>query len=120
MYIVETTKIAQTTEQIFNSDPFKEIQEFSKGSGNQLDVHIRVFKRNGRKCMTTLELTALPTIKEDTKTFITKCSKKFCVGGSYDKEENAIKFSGDIRDGLAEILLSENLTEKDKIKIHGF
>jgi translation initiation factor 1 (eIF-1/SUI1) len=70
--------------------------------------------------MTTLELTALPTIREDTKAFITKCSKKFCVGGSYDNKENAIKFSGDIRDGLAEMLIAEKLTEKDKIKIHGF
>jgi hypothetical protein len=70
--------------------------------------------------MTTLELTALPSIEKDTKAFITKCSKKFCVGGSYDKAENSIKFSGDIRDGLAEMLLQGGLTEKDKIKIHGF
>jgi len=70
--------------------------------------------------MTTLELNALPSIKADTKGFITKCSKKFCVGGSYDKDENVIKFSGDVRDSLASLLISEKLTDKDKIKIHGF
>jgi len=110
----------QITEQIFNSDPFQEIVEFGKGSGVQNDVHIRVFKRNGRKCMTTLELTALPTITADNKAFMTKCSKKFCVGASFDKEENVIKFSGDVRDGLAEILIADKLAEKDKIKVHGF
>lgn len=113
-------KQIMTEEQIiYNSDPFKEIQEFNK-SVTLTQVHIRVFKRNGKKCMTTLDLVALPMILIDTQAFITKCSKKFCCGGSYDKDNNIIKFSGDIRDGLAQILIADGLVEKQNIKIHGF
>jgi translation initiation factor 1 (eIF-1/SUI1) len=70
--------------------------------------------------MTTLELSNLPKISADARGFITKCSKKFCVGGSYDKDENVIKFSGDVRDGLAELLVSEKHVDKNNIKIHGY
>ena len=88
------------------------------GSGAQSEVHIRVFKRNGKKCYTTIEPTALKGV--DVKTLITKCSKKFCCGGSYDKDEKIIKFTGDIRDALAELVVQEGLAEKECIKIHGF
>ncbi len=122
MFILETKdKItAETTEQlIFNSDPFNTIQELTK-SPVQTDVHIRVFKRNGKKCWTTLDISTLPEITANPKAFITKCSKKFSCGGSHDKDENIIKFTGDIRNGLAELLEENGLVQKENIKIHGY
>ncbi len=80
------------------------------------EVHIRVFKRNGRKCWTTLELDGLPDF--DIKSFTRKMAKKFCCSGS--RKGDQLKFSGDVRDGLAEVLVEMKLAEKSSIKIHGF
>jgi translation initiation factor 1 (eIF-1/SUI1) len=62
----------------------------------------------------------LETAKLDVKSFVTKCSKQFCCGGSYDKDEKIIKFTGDIRDGLSKLVVDMGLVQKESIKIHGF
>jgi len=82
------------------------------------EVHIRIFKRNGRKCCTTLSLEALSDLQ--TKPFVSKCSKKFSCNGSFNKKENIIKFSGDVRDELAAYLVEMGHAKKSSIRIHGF
>uniref|UniRef100_A0A6C0JS28 SUI1 domain-containing protein n=1 Tax=viral metagenome TaxID=1070528 RepID=A0A6C0JS28_9ZZZZ len=83
-----------------------------------LDVHIRIYKRNGKKYVTTVE--GLDLEEVIIKKFISKCSKKYSCGGSYDKKDKIVKFSGDFRNNISEFLLENEIVEKQNLHIHGF
>jgi translation initiation factor 1 len=81
---------------------------------DELIVHIRMYKRNGRNCVTIIE-----GLDYD-KTMISKISKLYSCGGSYDKQNCIYKFSGDVRRQIATFLIESKLVDKNNIKIHGY
>ena len=91
----------------------------------QLEIHISIKKRNGRKCITTVE--GLDKVerpnKMELKKFLKKVTtmlkKKFVCGASISGE-NAIVLSGDHRDKIKEFLLEYKMATEEQIKIHGF
>ena len=86
------------------------------------DVHIRVKKTRGRKCVTTLE--NLEVIDEDPvrwKDIFKDFRKKVChCNGSLDEEEKTILLFGDQRAKVQKYLVDKKLVKEDNIKIHGF
>ncbi|KAF0976916.1 hypothetical protein FDP41_004211 [Naegleria fowleri] len=106
-------------------DPFRDSadsNQLSTGTGviEQQFVHIRVQKRNGRKCVTIVE--GLPR-NFKFKKFISAVKHKFCCNGTIVEDEKAgkvIQVSGDQRDNISEFLLEEEIVTKENLKIHGF
>lgn len=102
----------------FNKPPVT-ASKTTKPVTTPIDVHIRIYKRNGKKYITTVE--GLETLEEALiKKFISKCSKKYSCGGSYDKKDKVVKFSGDFRNNISEFLLENEIVEKQNLHIHGF
>ena len=88
---------------------------------NQLEVHIKIQQRNGRKCITFVE--GLNFIDKTDPDFMEKISKQFrksfnCAS-TFKKAENIIQLQGDHRQKIKEYLVNHKLIEADKIKIHG-
>ncbi|KAJ1977339.1 Eukaryotic translation initiation factor eIF-1 [Dimargaris cristalligena] len=100
-------------------DPFADIGEenVTKQPDN---IHIRIQQRNGRKTITTIQ----GLNKElDMKKLLKAFKKIFACNGSIIKDEEhgeIIQLQGDQRNGSAEFLVSEGITKKELVKIHGF
>ena len=90
---------------------------------NQLETHIKLQQRNGKKCITLVE--GLDKFdKEKTNEFMEKMSKQFrktfnCAA-TIKKPENIIQLQGDKRDDVRKFLLDKNLVPENRIKTHGF
>ena len=85
------------------------------------EIHIRVKKRNGRKCITTLE--GLNVISDDPilwKKLFRYFKKTLCCNGSLDEVEKTFLLSGDQREKIKKYLLEKKLCQENEIKIHGF
>ena len=96
----------------------KELKELEQ------EIHIRVKKRNRRKCTTTIE--NLELINNDKK-FLEVLVKDFrikfkCAGTVKKNEDNSrhILLFGDHRKNIKEYLIKNNMIGENKIKIHGF
>ena len=92
---------------------------------SQLEIHIKIKQRNGRKCWTTIE--GLDKIKVDNKStdeFLLEVSKKFkkkySCGATIMKPENSIQLNGDHRNNIKEFLIFNKLVNENQIKMHGF
>ncbi|KAI9251584.1 translation initiation factor SUI1 [Sporodiniella umbellata] len=102
-------------------DPFADVDNdklaTQEGSKN---VHLRIQQRNGRKTWTTLQ--GLPK-EYDTKKILKTFKKEFACNGTIvdDPELGLIlQLTGDQRIKIAEFLVTEGITKKTDIKIHGF
>lgn len=83
-------------------------------------VHIRIQKRNGRKCLTTVQ--GLPA-KFDKKKIVKALKKDFCCNGTVVEDAEwgtVIQLQGDHRKNVSQFLLEAKLVKKDNIKLHGF
>lgn len=87
---------------------------------SHLNVHLRIQKRSGRRCITHIEgLTGLPTTKDvSLDTFVKELRKKYNCSGSIKK--GVISLSGDHRQGIKELLVEKGWCKEDQVKIHGF
>src|SRR5439155_25661549 len=86
---------------------------------NQLETHIKLQQRNGKKCITLVE--GLDKFdKEKTNEFMEKMSKQFrktfnCAA-TIKKPENIIQLQGDHRQKIKDLLINLKIVNADKIK----
>jgi len=91
---------------------------------HQVEIHIKIQKRNGRKSWTYVEGLEKIELPEnvDREVFMTdltkKLKKKFNCGVTL--QENVFALNGDHREKMKEYLIQTNLIQADKIIIHGF
>ena len=85
-------------------------------------VHIRVKKTRGRKCVTTVEnLDVIDTDPLHWKDLFKHFRKKLChCNGSLDEKEKVILLFGDQRTKVQKYLVEKDLVKEDNIKLHGF
>ena len=104
-----------------DKDPFAEDAEASAGgSKDEGYIHIRVQKRNGRKCITTI--TGLDP-KIDCKKLVKHFTKELSCAGNITEDEQfgeVIQVQGDQRMKIAEFFVSQKIAKKANIKVHGF
>ena len=84
-------------------------------------INIKIEQRNGRKSMTFID--GISNIENlDLKNFTKLIKKKFCCNGSIHDEEGKIylKFQGDQRNNIKDILIKDFSVEEDSIIMHGF
>jgi translation initiation factor 1 len=107
-----------------SSDPFADLEP--SVTANELTesaptmIHIRVQKRNGRKCITTVQGLD-PNL--DLKKILRTMKKLFCCNGSIETDPefgDVLQMSGDMRQNVCEFLMEELQVERASIKIHGF
>ena len=85
------------------------------------EIHIRVKKRNGKKCITTVE--NLNVISQDPvfwKNLFKYFKKQLCCNGSLDEQEKSMLLFGDQREKVKQYLLDKKLCIATDIKVHGF
>ncbi|GMH38333.1 hypothetical protein BSKO_06217 [Bryopsis sp. KO-2023] len=112
--MTDNTDIAQ----LGGLDPLAERDSVTPGGSDA--VHIRIQKRNGRKCLTTVQ--GLPT-KFDKKKIVKALKKDFCCNGTVVEDPEwgtVIQLQGDHRKNVSQFLLEAKLVKKDNIKLHGF
>lgn len=83
-------------------------------------VHIRIVKRNRRKCVTIVE--KIPE-EFDLKLILKEIKKKFTCGGAIKRDSDDkvfLKITGDKRDEIKNFLIEEEIMEKDRIIVHGY
>ena len=98
-----------------SSSPFDDAeQEFSGGV-----VHIRVQKRNGRKCITTLTNLQSAPVKSLRKPLskLLSCATSIAKDAEFG---DVLQLQGDKRPELAAFLVERELVQKDKLMVHGF
>ncbi|KAL9650946.1 hypothetical protein ABK040_015049 [Willaertia magna] len=104
-------------------DPFKDSSEqhmVQATTDEQPIVHIRVQKRNGKKCITTIE--GLPK-NFKFKKLLSSVKHKFCCNGTIVEDEKVgkvLQLSGDQRNNVTEFMLEEGIVTKETLKVHGF
>ena len=80
---------------------------------NQI-IHIRVFKRNANKYITIIENLSASNIE----TLLKQFKKNFNCNGSISNK--VIHLQGDQRIKVKEYLITNKITDKDNISVHGF
>ena len=77
------------------------------------NIHLRIYKRNARKCLTTVNLEDYSNLTEkNIKKLLKKIKRKFACGGSYNADTQILSFNGDIREDLANFLIDIELVKK--------
>ncbi|KAJ3241858.1 Iron-sulfur assembly protein 1 [Chytriomyces hyalinus] len=102
-------------------DPFADIGDGDDiGDVQQGYIHIRIQQRNGRKTLTTVQGLAAEI---DPKKVLKAFKKQFaCNGNIIEDEEHGecIQLQGDQRTKVLQFLTEQEISAKDKIKLHGF
>jgi len=99
------------------------IKELNRSLNTEFDekVHLRVFKRNARKCITTIE--NLPT-DADIKKLLKKFKQSMNCSGSIDTDEQTKKpimsLQGDHRALVKDYLINNKLVTEGNVVVHGF
>lgn len=90
-----------------------------------LNKEIHMYKHSrGRRCDTIISGLEFQS-KEETKTFLSFIKKKFGIGGcqkelaDIDKDNQVLVFTGDLRDKIIKILVSDYKVDPTLIKKHG-
>jgi len=81
---------------------------------NEPVVHLRLQKRNNRKCITIVEGITRPLVT----TLLSDIRKSCNVNGTI-KEEDVVQLQGDQREAVKEYLLKKGITINDNIHVHG-
>ncbi|KAJ3214587.1 Eukaryotic translation initiation factor eIF-1 [Dinochytrium kinnereticum] len=100
-------------------DPFADTGEESNLEV-QGYIHIRIQQRNGRKTLTTVQ--GLPE-ELDQKRILKAFKKEFACNGTVVEDEElgeVIQLQGDQRLKVQQFLVQQEITTKEKVKIHGF
>ena len=91
----------------------------------EFDFKIHIHKQlRGRKCMSIIQGLSFNS-KEESKTFLSTITKKFGIGGCLKKLDNidesneVFVFTGDCREKLKELLVSDYSKTSDNIILHG-
>ena len=104
-----------------DKDPFADDKEVAAGgSKDEGYIHIRVQKRNGRKCITTIS--GLDP-KIDCKKLVKHFTKELSCSGNITADEQfgeVIQVQGDQRMKIAEFFVDQKIAKKSNIKVHGF
>ncbi|KAJ3245267.1 Eukaryotic translation initiation factor 1b [Chytriomyces hyalinus] len=102
-------------------DPFADIGDGDDiGDVQQGYIHVRIQQRNGRKTLTTVQGLAAEI---DPKKVLKAFKKQFaCNGNIIEDEEHGecIQLQGDQRTKVLQFLTEQEISSKEKIKIHGF
>ena len=78
-------------------------------------IDVSVQQRNNRKCWTVISNLVLD--KEKKVEFISKAKKKFSCSGAVD-ENNNIRFTGDHKNVIVELMVKELNLSLDNIRVH--
>lgn len=78
-------------------------------------IHIRIFKRNGRKVIT--EVSGIDP-KFDTKMMLKHLKKRFSCNGHIAEEK--LKLTGDHRTLTRDFLIENHIAEQENIIMHGW
>ena len=100
-----------------NNDPLSQLDDMI----NSANIHIRLAKRNARKCTCTIE--GLEYEEDELKKMLKEMKKKFACNGTLIKDKemgNIIQMQGDIRDQAKEYLMSQYNILDENIILHGF
>lgn len=93
---------------------------------SQLEIHIKIKQRSGRKCWTTVEgldkikLPENMTVAEFLDDVSRKFKKSYNCGATIIKPENSIQLNGDHRNDIKEFLIKNKLVNENQVKMHGF
>ena len=92
-------------------------------SDREVDVliHIGMYKRSGRKYVTTIE--GLDKINLDLKKIAKFMGNEFCCGKAVvtnDKDIEIITLQGDHRQKAKNFLIREKIISSEQVKIHGY
>lgn len=91
---------------------------------HQIEIHIKIQKRNGRKSLTFVEGLEKIELPENInrESFLTDLTKKFKkkFNCGVTLQENVYVLNGDHREKIKEFLVENNLIPADKVVIHGF
>lgn len=97
---------------------------------NDIEIHIKVQQRNGKKCWTLIE--GIEQIRDKNisvdiflKNVLTDLKDKFNCGGSIMKKTNnanitSIQLNGDHREELKEYIIKKYDLKAHQLKVHGF
>lgn len=85
-------------------------------------IHLRIQKRNARKCITFIHGICEIYDKEKLKSILKELKKQLSCNGSITQsdEEIVMKFSGDHRDDIKEYLLNKLNIDETNITVHGY
>ncbi|KAI3978151.1 hypothetical protein MKX01_012982 [Papaver californicum] len=102
-------------------EPFADEDNFSGATEAEGDyVHIRVQKRNGEKCLTTVQGLKKELNYED---ILRQFKKEFGCNGNVtqDKElSKVIQLQGDQRKNIRYFIVKAGVADREFIKLHGF
>ncbi|MCL7029510.1 hypothetical protein MKW94_012662 [Papaver nudicaule] len=107
------------------TDPFAEEDNISSGAravGNSKGeyVHLRIHKRKGKKCLTTVE-GLNPELNYGN--ILKEFKKGFCCNGNVTQDKElgkVIQLQGDHRKNVQDSLVKAGVADKEYIKIHGY
>jgi translation initiation factor 1 len=104
-----------------NEDIFESDNSFRDDLDKEFDdkIHLRVVKRNGRKCLTTIE----GFTQDEPKKFLKLIKKKLCCNGNVTSTilgQPILQFQGDHRSDIREILIIKYKIKEKQIVKHGF
>tara|TARA_B100001248_G_C27062412_1_gene310168 strand:+ start:185 stop:520 length:336 start_codon:yes stop_codon:yes gene_type:complete len=88
---------------------------------NATKIHIRITKRNARKCICTIE--GLEFELSELKQMLKAMKKKFACNGSIEKDEkfgNILQLQGDIREQAKDLLVKDYNILEENIITHGY
>eukprot|EP01132_Coremiostelium_polycephalum_P003157 gene3157-3950_t len=101
-----------------STDPF---DDSNLGSNTDINyIHIRIFQRNKRKAVTTVE--SLPK-NIDFKKILKHFKKTLNCNGNLIEDEQlgtVVSLQGDHRKEIFQFFVDEKILDKSSIKIHGF
>lgn len=113
---IKSYYMANITNFSLNQEIENDLEESTK------EIHIRVKKTRGRKCITTIE--NIDVINEDTvylKQLFRYFRKKLChTNGAIDNKEKTIVLFGDQREKVKQYLVIKGIMKEENIKMHGF
>ncbi|KAJ3064660.1 Eukaryotic translation initiation factor eIF-1 [Podochytrium sp. JEL0797] len=101
-------------------DPFADIGDETSPLEVQGYIHIRIQQRNGRKTLTTVQ--GIPQ-EIDPKKVLKAFKQQFACNGNIVEDEElgeCIQLQGDQRTKVLSFLCEQDISTKDKIKVHGF
>lgn len=91
---------------------------------HEMEIHVKIQKRNGRKSLTFVEGLDKIELPENLSRDVfmndltKKFKKKFNCGVTI--QENGIMLNGDHREGIKDFLVQLNIISPEKVIIHGF
>lgn len=102
-------------------NPFS-IGTFYDDADYGIKLHLRVQKRNAKKCITTVSGLSYKFQLDDMKSLIKHLKKILNCSGTIIREDNDIifQFSGDQRNKLKQFFIDENIADDQSIIIHGY